>query len=92
MKNWPTALFASATILAAAILFAAISPAISQQRGASFMMAAGSGSYSWRINTVTGSISYCLRRTDSSDPVYISQNPPICSAWTPVVEGLESYK
>jgi len=86
MKQWPTALFASAIIIALAIVFSAVSPAISQQRGAGFMMAAGGNDYGWRINTVTGAASYCIRRSNSSDPVYLAANPPLCSAWTPAVE------
>lgn len=86
MKNWPTAFFASVLVLASVGLFAMFSPAESQQRGAGFMMASGSAAYAWRINTVTGSVSYCVRRSDSSDPAYISENPPICSAWTPAAQ------
>lgn len=84
--KWPLAFFAASTIIAAAIVFAAFSPAISQQRGAGFMMASGSPAFAWRINTVTGSVSYCIRRSDSTDPVYIGQTPPVCSAWSPPVE------
>lgn len=83
MKNKPSALFfASAVILAAAVVFASFNRAESQQRGAGFMMAAGTAAYGWRINTVTGSVSYCVRRSDSVDPAYIADNPPVCSAWS----------
>lgn len=86
MKSWPTALVASAIIIAGAIVFAFAQPAISQQRGAGFMMAAAGASYGWRINTVTGAASYCVRRSDSTDPGYIAENPPVCSGWSPAVQ------
>lgn len=86
MTKWPTALVAAASILAAAIVFAAVSPAISQQRGAGFMMASGSSAYAWRVNTVTGGVSYCVRRSDSTDPAYIAENPPVCSGFSPPVQ------
>jgi len=90
MKTWTpsfgAALFASAIVLALAIVFASFNPAISQQRGAGFMMAAGGNDYGWRINTVTGAASYCIRRSNSSDPEYLGNNPPVCSAWTPAAE------
>lgn len=86
MKSWPTALVASAVIIAAAIVFAVAQPAISQQRGAGLMMASASASYGWRINTVTGAVSYCVRRSDSTDPAYLIENPPICSGWSPAVQ------
>jgi len=82
MTKWPTALFASSLVIAMAILFAAYNPAESQARGAGFMMASGSAAYAWRINTTTGAVSYCMRRSDSSDPAYLASNPPYCSAWT----------
>ncbi len=82
MKKWPVALFASSLIVAMAILFAANNPAESQARGAGFMMASGSSTYAWRVNTTTGAVSYCVRRSDSIDPAYIAANPPVCSGWT----------
>ncbi|HEY8963317.1 MAG TPA: hypothetical protein VIN59_02515 [Alphaproteobacteria bacterium] len=86
MKSWPTALFASAIVIAMAIVFAAYSPAISQQRGAGFMMAAGTSDIAWKVNTVTGASSFCIRRNNSVDPEYIANNPPVCSAWSPPAE------
>lgn len=86
MKSWPTALFASAFVIALAIVFASVSPATSQQRGAGFMMAAGTADIAWKVNTVTGATSYCIRRNNSSDPQYVAANPPVCSAWSPPVE------
>lgn len=86
MKSWPTALFASACIIALAIVFVAVNPAISQQRGAGFMMASGSAAYAWRVNTVTGAASYCVRRSDSTDPSYIRDNPPVCSGFSEPVQ------
>ncbi|MCB1537645.1 MAG: hypothetical protein H6865_07255 [Rhodospirillales bacterium] len=84
--KWPLALFASTLVTACAIVFAALSPAVSQSRGAGFMMASGSAAYAWRVNTTTGAVSYCVRRSDSSDPTYILNNPPVCSGWTPPVQ------
>lgn len=86
MKSWPTAFFASAVILAAAIVFASFNTAESQGRGAGFMMASGSAAYGWRINTTTGAVSYCVRRSDSTDPAYLADNPPACSSFTKAVE------
>jgi hypothetical protein len=86
MKTWPSTIFASAIILAAAIVFSSLNTAESQQRGAGFMMASGSAAYAWRVNTVSGAVSYCLRRSDSVDPTYIAENPPICSGWSPAVQ------
>jgi len=84
-KLWPVALVVSAALIAGAVVFAG-APAISQQRGAGFMMASGSSAYAWRVNTVTGAVSYCVRRSDSSDPAYIENNPPVCSGWSPPVQ------
>ncbi len=81
--KWPTALLGSACVIAVAVVAAAFSPAISQQRGAGFMMAAGSSTFAWRVNTVTGAVSYCVRRSDSTDPSYIQDNPPACSGFSP---------
>lgn len=83
MMRWPITVLVCALVMTAAIVFVSVRPAISQQRGAGFMMASGSAAYAWRINTVTGSVSYCVRRSDSLDPAYIAENPPVCSAWTP---------
>jgi hypothetical protein len=86
MKKGPTALLVSALVIAAVLVFAAITPAISQQRGAGFMVASDGRGFVWRVNTVTGAVSYCVRRADSTDPAYIAANPPSCSAWSPAVE------
>ncbi|NBX67280.1 MAG: hypothetical protein EBQ96_09835 [Proteobacteria bacterium] len=86
MKSWPSALFASALVLAIAIVFASFNTAESQSRGAGFMMASGAAAFGWRINTSTGAVSYCLRRSDSTDPGYLAENPPVCSGWTKAVE------
>jgi len=86
MKNWPTALFASAVVIAMAIVFASVNTAESQQRGAGFMMAAGAADVAWRVNTISGAASYCVRRSNSLDPVYLANTPPVCSAFSPAVE------
>ena len=86
MKSWPTALFASAIVLASAIVFASVNTAQSQARGAGFMMAAGTAGTAWKVNTVTGASSYCIIRSNSSDPEFMASNPPICSAWSPAAE------
>lgn len=87
MKSWPSAIFASALVIAAAIIFAALSPAESQSRGAGFMVAQGGGSYVWRVNTMTGGVSYCVRKFDSVDEGFLRENPPICSGFSPPVGG-----
>ena len=86
MKNGPSALFASPFVVAGAIVFSATAPAVSQQRGAGFMMASGAAAYGWRINTVTGAVSYCVRRSDSTDPGYLAETAPVCSKWTDPVQ------
>ncbi len=87
MTGKTTILMALVAVVSAVIgMFVVSSPAISQQRGAGFMMASGSSAYAWRVNTVSGAVSYCVRRSDSSDPAYIASNPPVCSAWSPPVQ------
>lgn len=86
MKSWPTALFASALVIALAIVFASFNSAESQGRGAAFMMAAGTASHAWRINTTTGAVSYCIRRSDTPDPNFLAKNAPVCSLFTDPVE------
>jgi hypothetical protein len=86
MKTWPSTILAAAIILATAIVYTGLNTAESQQRGAGFMVASGAASYTWRVNTVTGAVSYCVRRSDSNDPGYIAETPPVCSAWSEAVQ------
>lgn len=82
----PHALFGSAVVLSLAILFAAYSPAESQQGRADGYMIASSGTtgqFVWRVNTTTGAVSYCVRRDNSTDESFIASRPPYCSAGSP---------
>lgn len=47
-----------------------------------YMLAAGDKLMVWRIDQATGKVSYCMRDTQSSDPQYIKQRRPYCSAWS----------
>lgn len=86
MKNnlsWVKAIaFGVCVIFAAIVMVALASPAESQGRSAGFMVAGSGGQFVWRVNTVTGQVSYCARRDNSLDQGYIAQRPPYCSAQT----------
>lgn len=79
--SWPTAFVAGCVIIASAILMASFSPANSQPGSASFAITGGTGPFVWRLNTVTGAMSYCARRSDSTDPGYLADTAPNCSAF-----------
>lgn len=82
--NWPQAFFFSACVLAIAIVVGALSPVIAQQaRSGGFMVASDGRAFVWRVNTVTGAVSYCARRSDSLDSASIAQQSPFCSAQSP---------
>jgi len=78
--NWQKTILASVAILGISIIAAAYSPAVSQQRGASYMIASSGGQFVWRVNVATGAVSYCLRRDSSTDEQFIKSRPPYCSA------------
>jgi hypothetical protein len=67
-------------ILAFAIIVSSFSPAESQGRGSSFMLAGDGGQFVWRVNVGTGAVSYCVRRDSSTDEAFIAKRPPFCSA------------
>lgn len=75
----PHAIFGSAVLLTAAIVIAALSPAESQRRADGYMIASDGRALVWRVNTTTGAVSYCTRRSDSVDPGYVSEQTPTCS-------------
>lgn len=84
--HWPQAFFYSVCVLAIAIIVGSLSPVIAQQaRSGGYMVASDGRSFVWRVNTVTGTLSYCIRRSDSLDPNGLST--PFCS---PVAAGPES--
>ena len=91
MKNWTwqkTTLI-SAIIIAASIFAASFSPATSQGRGSSYMIASDGGQFVWRVNVATGAVSYCVRRDNSTDERFIAGRPPFCSAQpSPVQKNL----
>lgn len=78
-----TSIFASALVLAAALVFVSLQPAESQSRGAGYMIAGDGGQFIWRVNTSTGQVSYCVRKDNSLDERFIANRPPYCSASTP---------
>jgi len=85
--NWPKAIVISSVILAVAFVVASFSPpAVSQGRGGSYMIASDGGQFVWRVNVATGSVSYCIRRDNSTDYKFIAERPPFCSASTPAIQ------
>ena len=84
MTKLPHAILASSLVLALAIIFAVVNPAESQRSGGGYMVAgAGTSQFVWRVNTLTGSVSYCVRKDNSTDEKFIARRPPYCSASTP---------
>ncbi len=83
MMSWPQAFFYSVCVLAVAIVVGSLSPVMAQQaaRGG-YMVASDGRSFVWRVNTVTGAVSYCVRRSDSLDAAAITKQSPFCSAQT----------
>lgn len=47
-----------------------------------YMIAGGDRMMVWRVDQSTGMVSYCLRDSVSSDPKFILQRAPYCSAWS----------
>jgi hypothetical protein len=80
--NWQKTILISSCLLAIAIVAASFSPATSQGRGSSYMIAGDGGQFVWRVNVSTGAVSYCIRRDNSTDETFIAQRPPFCSAET----------
>lgn len=79
--SWPQAFFYSVCAVAIAIVVGSLSPVIAQQaRSGGYMVASDGKAFVWRVNTSTGALSYCARRADSLDPVFLRNNPPYCSA------------
>lgn len=80
--NWQKTILISSIILAIAIVAASFSPATSQGRGSSYMIAGAgtNGQFIWRVNVATGAVSYCVRRDNSVDEKFIKNRPPFCSA------------
>ena len=84
--NWQKTILISSIVLAIAIVTASFSPATSQGRGSSFMLAGDGGQFVWRVNVGTGAVSYCVRRDNSTDENFIERRPPYCSAQSPAVQ------
>jgi hypothetical protein len=84
--SWKKLFFIATVIMASAVIFSAMSPAISQSRGGSFMLAGDSGQFIWRVNVATGQVSYCVRRDNSVDETFIARRPPYCSAQSAPVQ------
>lgn len=84
--NGSKAFLIGCTILAIGFVIASYSkPATSQGRGG-FMVASDGDQFVWRVNTSTGELSYCARRSDSTDPRYMQENAPFCSSQSPAVQ------
>jgi hypothetical protein len=84
--GWQKTFLIGSVILASAIFFASLTPATSQSRGSSYMVAGnGDSLFVWRVNVATGAVSYCVRRDNSTDPRFIAERPPYCSAESPPV-------
>ena len=84
--SWQKTILISSVILASSILFASITPATSQGRSSSYMIAGDSSQFIWRVNVATGAVSYCVRRDNSTDERFISSRPPYCSQETTPVQ------
>ncbi len=84
--NWQKTILISSIILAIALVTASFSPATSQGRGSSFMIASSGGQFVWRVNVSTGAVSYCVRRDDSTDQKFIQKRSPFCSAQSAAVQ------
>lgn len=85
--SWVKAVAFGICVVFAAIVVAAVAtPAESQGRSAGFMVASNGNQFAWRVNTVTGQVSYCVRRDNSLDEAYIGQRPPFCSAQSAPVQ------
>ena len=83
MMKLPQAIFASSLVLALAIVFAVANPAESQRSPSGYMVAGdGTSQFVWRVNTVNGSLSYCVRKDNSTDQKFIIRRAPYCSAAT----------
>lgn len=80
--NWQKTVLISSIILGVAIVASSFSPATSQGRGASYMVASDGNQFVWRVNVSTGAVSYCVRKDNSVDESFISKRPPFCSAET----------
>ena len=80
--TWPKAFVFAVIIMAVSIIVSSFAPAVSQGRGASYMIASDGGQFMWRVNVSTGAVSYCIRRDNSTDESFIAQRPPYCSAET----------
>lgn len=79
MSKWRY-IFLSVTVFSLAIVAASFAPAISQQsNNDSFMIATDGGQFAWRVNVSDGSVSYCLRDSNSAAENYVKNQKPFCS-------------
>lgn len=81
--TYPKALFGGLALIAAAILVGQFSPVMGQMGGGGYAIASDGRSIVWRINTGTGEVSYCGRRSDNTDAPSLSRSQPTCSQWSP---------
>lgn len=85
-SGWQKTILVASVIIGCAIIVSALSPATSQGRGSSYMIASDGGQFVWRVNVATGAVSYCVRRDNSTDERFIAGRPPFCSAETEPVQ------
>ncbi len=85
--SWKTIILFSSMLIALAIVIASFSPVESQGRGSSFMITGnGDSVFVWRVNVVTGAVSYCVRKDNSVDERFIAGRSPYCSAQSSPVQ------
>lgn len=88
MNEWSKTIVFCVAMICLTILATSLSPALSQQqqRKSGFMIATGSTTFAWRVNTFTGSVSFCARRNSSNDPSLVQRSEPYCSQGSPAIE------
>lgn len=83
--TYPKALFGGLALVAAVLLIGQLSPVMGQAGGGGdgYAIASDGRSLVWRVNTRTGAVSYCARRSDNTDAATLARQQPSCSQWSP---------
>ena len=74
--NYPTAIVVAAALIAGAVVFGNIIPAVQAQRTGPWQVVAppeGKGTVAWRFNTTTGELEWCLA---TRKPLTCMKMPP----------------
>ena len=80
MMSLPQSILLSVLILAATIIAVSFKPVEAQSRRAGYMVAtAGTSQFAWRVNTVDGSLTYCIRFDDNITQNIVARRKPYCS-------------